>query len=265
MKKQDMRILTKKIANPNKFISIFSFFIVIMSIFGVCFFIRNNRQDINQYLLLGLLLFLIILIKQLFSDIYNIFYGANNIFCGTGQYGTKYDLINFIKSDTKQLYVIGQNIRTLLSNEDLKQKLKKFIEKNGTELTIILSPYKILEKVFPLAAEHLKQTVIDLRNLYFDLSEEQRKRFKIYFNPGTISLSAFIRDPADKNARGVIVFTPKWSFDSSPGNRMYCVIEKWENKNCFDNIFGGVGRMIQSDSLSLKDMCEQLNIEYNNK
>lgn len=264
MKKQDMRILVKKIANSNKYISIFSLIIVIIGIIGVCIFITKNIKDINQYLLLGLLLFLIILIKQLFSDTYNIIYCANNIFCGTGQYGTEYDLINFIKNDTKELYIIGQNICTILSNEDLKQKLKKFIEKNDTELTVILSPYKILEKVFPLGAKHLTQTVIDLRNLYFYLGEEQRKRFKIYFNPGTISLSAIIRDPTDKNARGVIVFTPKWSFDSSPGNRMYCVIEKWENKNCFDNIFGGVGRMIQSDSLSLKDMCEQLNIEYNN-
>ena len=42
------------------------------------------------------------------------------------------------------------------------------IKKNDTKLTIILSPYKILEKVFPPAAKHLTQTVIDLRNLYFD-------------------------------------------------------------------------------------------------
>lgn len=264
MKKQKIRRTVKKFANPSKFISIISLIIVITSIIGVCFFVCENIKNINQYLLIGLILVITIFIKQLFTEAYNIIYDANNIFCGTGQYGTEYDLLNFIKDDTKELYIIGQNIRTILSKEDRKQKLKKFIEKNGTELTIILCPYEILEKVFPLAAEHLKQTVKDLKNLYFDLSDEQRKRFKIYFNPGTISLSAFVRDPADKNARGVIVFTPKWSFDTSPGNRMYCVIEKWENKNCFDNIFGGVGRMIQSDSLSLKEVCEQLNIAYNN-
>ena len=44
MKKQDMRILAKKIANPNKYISIFSLIIVIIGIIGVCIFINPKGR-----------------------------------------------------------------------------------------------------------------------------------------------------------------------------------------------------------------------------
>lgn len=56
-----------------------------------------------------------------------------------------------------------------------------------------------------------------------------------------------------------MVFTPKWARDTEPGNRIYCVIERWENEELFNRVYGSIPAMLQRDSLSLQQMRQRLN------
>jgi hypothetical protein len=57
------------------------------------------------------------------------------------------------------------------------------------------------------------------------------------------------------------VFTPKWGTDQEPGNRIFCVVRKWENPEVFNKLFGHVAVMTGEGSISLETAAKQLRLD----
>jgi len=110
------------------------------------------------------------------------------------------------------------------------------------------------------AANHFIESIKLLRRFYLSLNSSQKRCIRIHFHPGAAALSAQVRDPQDSE-RAALVFTPKWSTDTEPENRLYCVLERRKHKPLFDKLYGAIPGMTQG-SVDLKKMCAKLDIPW---
>lgn len=265
--------LFRRVANPGRVIAFFSTIISFIGIVQISITIQqkvSGISSISQFILLlepfdiglilGLMLLLLILVKSVIGDLYNILWSERKITCGLGQIGTKYDFPKLFDKYCEEVIVVAQNMHTLLSRSDYFPKIIELL-KQGTKVRFVLTTYEIMTAINPVSAVHFEKSVEMLRNLYHnDLNDKEREHLSVSFNPAAASLSVVIRDP--KKKRAVLLFTPKWATDKAPDNRMYCVIERCEHKELFDYIYGSIVGMRQCDSPNLKQMCEKLNIDW---
>jgi hypothetical protein len=169
---------------------------------------------------------------------------------GTSISNSSYDLPAFFDPFSKEIYLIGQNLRSVLSDPRVLPHFHKLVSKNRKlELRIIISPPGSIDHVHPDASRHYAQTIRELKTFYRKLDEECRRRVTMKAHAGATSLSALIRDPGNDD-RGVIVFTPKWATDQEPGNRIFCVVRKSENPVIFAKLFGHVSTMLLGRDLN---------------
>jgi len=170
---------------------------------------------------------------------------------GTSISSSSYDAIKLFDNRSKEIYLIGQNLRTVLANPDVLPHLQKQLQRNRKlELRIIISIPGSIDYVHPDARRHYFQTISELQRFYRALDEGCRRRVKMRAHAGAMSLSALIRDPAS-DERGIIVFTPKWATDLEPGNRIFCVVQKSANPEIFAKVFGHVSAMLLGEDLDL--------------
>lgn len=241
----------------NKLVAIISILFATVGIIGIVNKLISNGFTIDTYYLIGIVIILLVFLRTIISDIHFVFIKQNNVYCDTGQYGTKYDLEHFITKNTYDLYIIGQNLRTILSDKKNIDSLKEYLDEDNRYLTLILTPYDVLKKVSPLGADDLELSITDLKNLENSLGKKINERLNIRFHKGTVTLSAMIKNPKEMNA--TLVLNPKWAYDRTPDNRLYCVIKKSENPKCFTAIWSGINSMLQSESISLEQMNEKIN------
>lgn len=207
--------------------------------------------------LLGLVLIAIVVARSLLIDVWNGFVEKKRIVSGSGQAGTAYDYRAMLSRDPKEVIVVAQNMRTLLSDDEYLPCISDWLGRNKDRhpsLTFVLSTPEVLSQI---GRDHLKQSVAQLKT--FLSKEPMKERIHIRFHSGVGSLSAFVCDPKDKS-RGVLVFTPKWALDAQPANRMYCVVERWEHDDLFNLLAGSIPAMVQIDSRSLDEVCQILGV-----
>lgn len=186
---------------------------------------------------------------------------AQLIACGLGQRGSTYEFTNFADTKTRELILLAQNLRTLLPRPTFLPHLRRLLA-GGTRVTLVLSTPEIMRAISAKAELHLKHSVVDLKRFYFSLiSPRHKSRLRVFFNAGPTALSVQVRDP-ENMARALLVFTPKWSTDAEPDNRLYFVLDRRQHKVLFDKLYGAIPGMTQADSLDLREMCLQLGIPW---
>ena len=194
------------------------------------------------------------------ADIFTIWKRESQIVCGSGIVGTSYDYDSLMSREPDEVIIIGLNIATLISRKDFLQTMLSSLVKNPKlHVTLILTPDNIVKELFPLAYEHLIQSVQDIGSFMKDhlTTEGLEDRFSVRFHPAAATLSAIVCDPKNKN-RGIIVFTPRWGDDAVPANRVFCSIERWKNNELFNLLYGVIPRMTQCDSISFKEVYNRL-------
>ncbi|MCP4407985.1 MAG: hypothetical protein GY807_09560 [Gammaproteobacteria bacterium] len=150
-------------------------------------------------------------------------------------------------------------MRSLLSDKNFLPSISTWLSSGGSHnrsITIVLCTPSVLQAVDEKAHRHLKQSVIELRD--FIAKEPVPERITVRFHPATISLSVVACDPTE--VQGILVFTPKFAvLDTTPEDRVYCAIERWEHKHLFVKILAFIS-MTQSDSLTIDQVCKIMEI-----
>ena len=263
-----IKIIIGRILRPNPILALFGVLVSLIAGWQIIELLSSspNWSNLSSITtnelasLIGMLLIALLIARSLINDIWNSVNTENRIVCGTGQAGTSYDYKSLLSKNPRDVIVVAQNMRTLLSDKEYLPTLSRWLGRNTANqpnLTFILCTPKVLGAINPIAREHLKQSVIDLAG--FLKNEPSKNRILIRFHHGASSLSAMICDPNSKR-RGILVFTPKWSLDEQPANRLYCVIHKWEQENLFTRIAGTIPAMVQNDSYSLDQVCKEMEI-----
>lgn len=176
--------------------------------------------------------------------------GETLLEAGTAISRSSYDVSRFFDSRSREVYVIGQNLRTILSNPKALPHLRNLILKNkNLRVHIIISVPGSVDHAHQDFRSHYFQTVSELQEFYVGLDEECRQRVIMRAHAGATSLSALIRDP-EHDERGVIVFTLKWATDLEPGNRVFCVVRKTENSDIFAKLMGHVSTMLLGQDIN---------------
>lgn len=271
------RKIVKKINSPNKVISAFSLFLSIAGVVAFVLWIFSELQmgsfsiellsDLRfQMVCLGAFLASLIFVKSIFQDIEDLFFFEEKITTGIGLADTKYSYKELLDFNCKEVIMVGQNMRTLMSDPAFRRHVVALLKNNKeARVTFILSTPEVLKamsKTIVPAYRHYVDSVTEIRNMYHDqLGPAERERFAVYAHTGATSLSATIRDPKD-NTRGVITFTVKWATDREPQNRIFCVVERWENRALFNRLYGHIDDMTRSESGSIKELCERIGVEW---
>lgn len=256
-----MKRFFRKLSISTKTTSIFSAILGLAGLY-VMFSVVVNRYatfDISktedQVLVIGFLAVLLVLLRSLGQAIYGICWPEKRIVSDLGVAGSRYSFESILDSRASEIFIIGQNLRTLMSTTGFKEKVEELIRNpNGPYIWFIGSTWDGMKAISSECAQHFLDTLGDFRDLY-ESSGDQVDRLRVRFHPSAISLSCIIRDP-DDNKRGIAVMTPKWARDADPANRHYCVIERWEHRDIFNRVSGHRVAMTQADSLRLKDMSK---------
>lgn len=165
---------------------------------------------------------------------------------------------------TEEVIVVAQNLQTLLRN-DILTALRPILEKKGnSQILIVLSVPEFFTGISTNQHEDLQyleqfaNTIQQLNRFKFSLKEAQKPRFRVFFHPGASSLSALIRDPADKH-RGVLIFTAKWTTDTEPDSRVVCIVDRETNDYLFQRLIGHIPIMAdKAHSPDLEEMIKKV-------
>ncbi len=273
-----LRGFIRKINSPDRFVSVISLILSLLVIIGFTIWINEEYQKegftlytlLSDYVSLtiglGALIAGIIFMRNVVRDIQDIFFQEEQIITGIGLSDSRYSYKYLLDDKCKEVIIVGQNMRTLMSDSVFRNHIIALLKNDkDVKVTFILSTPEILKamsKTLPQAYRHFIDSVTEMRDMYHEnLGESERNRFSVHSHVGASSLSATIRDPSD-NARGIITFTVKWSTDRDSQNRVFCVVEKRENRVLFNRLFGHVADMTRSESGSLKEICEKIEVKW---
>lgn len=205
-------------------------------------------------LIAGLLVVLLVVLQSVGNGLYGLIWPEKRIESNLGVSGSRYSFEHLLDDKSEEIFIIGQNLRTLMSTTGFKERIKQLLQKNkGLKIWFIGATYEGMKAISTECAEHFSDTLKDFKELYEDLGDNAAE-LRVRFHPSAISLSCMIRDP-NNDDRGILVMTPKWARDAEPANRQYCVIEKWEYRDLFNKVAGHRVAMTQADSQRLKDIC----------
>lgn len=76
---------------------------------------------------------LLIIVRSVFGDILNIVDGGEKIDVGTSVKGTPYDFSRLFDEHCEDIYLIGQNLRALLSDPGVFARLHSLLRKNEAQ------------------------------------------------------------------------------------------------------------------------------------
>ena len=155
-----------------------------------------------------------------------------------------------------ELYIVGQNLKSSLSNRGIKPHLIDMLSKEaGPTIYIIGATYEGMKAISDECALHFLDTLVDIMEIYVQ-GRWAMKRLVVRFSRDAISLSCIITDP--KSTDGTLLLSSKWATDEEPDNRLHFFIENWEHPEIFGKIVGRCGRLVQSDSNTLKEICRKI-------
>lgn len=178
----------------------------------------------------------------------------NYLLAGAGIFDMEeYRRASLLKRVKKELILAAPNLRSWLSDPTSREGLIHLIQSTQVTVTLILARYETLRPLAPEGAEHLRQSVEDIKEMMERLTVEERKRMKAYFHVGATTLSAVFVDPDSSD--GVLFFNPRWAIQFLPDDRLTCVIDKTINSTAlFKAIYNSVLLMTQRDAKSVDEM-----------
>ena len=219
----------------------------------------SEGQKLDEIKVIGVTVVIVIAIRSIVREIMETLSPEKRISCGSGIASTDYDFRALLARDPREVYLIAQNLRTMLSSPGNLSAMAEWLSRNPEDdqrrLTIVLATPSALTGTNPLVKEHLRQTVAELRTL--QQSNSNDGRLVIRFHPGAATLSVVACEKDDPN-KGLLIFTPKFGLDTQPGNRLYCVIYRREHPDLFGVIAGSITTMTQNDSLTLEEVSSEL-------
>lgn len=213
----------------------------------------------------GFVIALFILFKNALGDIDHLISQRGKVVTFLGSVNNPYPWSKLFDNEVDEIYIIGQNLRTILSDQKFKRRIVDLIKKNSDlVVTFIMSPPEVMDAVFherkETSQKQYKESLKDLKLMKELLDKEEDKiRLRVHFHSSIISLSCMIRDPENIN-RGVMVLTVKWALDFEPKNRLHIVVEKWADPDVFQKIYGSISAMTQVESGSLEEMCSRMKV-----
>ncbi len=175
---------------------------------------------------------------------------------GTTISGTQYDLFSLFDRDARDCVIVAQNLRTLIGPRFLEH-MKLTLERGAT-IVMILTTLEAISAISDVARDHYIQTIRDLTQFVGGLSREQRERFRICFHPRATSLSATVR--RDKH-RERIIFAPRFATDTDADNRVFCVVDRRDNREIYDRLIGHLSYMMQPGAQTLESIAGRLGIQ----
>jgi hypothetical protein len=159
-----------------------------------------------------------------------------------------FDYRDVIDASTKEIVIVGQNLRTLLGGAFLDHISSLFATRSEFQALFVLAVPEFFDVLTTspeakqrYAAEY-GRTVQLLRKLQSSLRDPAPGRLRVFAHPGACSLSAIFRDPSDPR-RGLVAFTPKWATDAAPNSRIVCIIRRSEHEPLFHALYGHVAVM----------------------
>jgi TIR domain-containing protein len=177
--------------------------------------------------------------------------------------GTRLDYRKVVEDARQEIIITAQNMQSLLRVDPLalfddmlerKQKLKIDIILSPPEFFLFLSRRGLTALDRDVVIAQYGDTLDALERFAGELPDHKRSRVNICFHPGVSSLSAFIRDPMIDES-GLAAFVPKWATDLDPGNRIFCLVRKADNRELFNKIVGHIEMMRNPlNSMTLKRM-----------
>ena len=256
-----MKRFLSKLSSSTRIISLFSALLSLTGLYVTIGVAVNKYSGLDisrtedQVLLVGFVAVILVLILSLGQSFYSIYWPEKRIVSDLDVSGSRYSFESILESKASEIFIIGQNLRTLMGTQGFKKKIETLLNNiEGPRIWFIGATWDGMKAISPECAYHFLETIGDFKDLY-ELSGNQTDRLRVRFHPSAISLSCIIRDP-ENDKRGILVMTPKWSRDADPRNRHYCVIERWEYKDIFNRVSGHRDAMTQADSLRLRDMSQ---------
>jgi len=250
-------------------LSLLSILISIIGLLGATYYIpsifsglkSDPSNSILQLQAIGLIALLFIVVRSIFGDLQSLVGPKTTIEIGTSIKDSHYDFFKLFDHKCRDIFIIGQNLRTLLSNSGVWDHLQNLVSANeDLKIHIVLTVPEAMDTIDDVARREYTRTVAELvKFIYRKLAKKHRQQIAVSFHPGATSLSAFIRDPHSKS-RGILVFVPKWATDREPGNRVFCVVRKWENFEIFNKLFGHISIMTGQRALSLEDVAAKVGV-----
>lgn len=220
-----------------------------------------SAGKLDEIKVLGIAIVIVVVVRSIVREVMEILSSEKRISCGSGIASTEYDFRALLARDPREIFVVAQNMRTILSDPGNLRAMKEWLSKNPTDgerrLTIVLATPSSLTETNTLARKHLQQTVVELDKL--QKSASRSEQLVIRFHPGAAMLSV-IACEKDNPKEGLLVFTPKFGVDAQPGNRLYCVIYRAEHPDLFGVLAGSITMMTQNDSRSLEDVRSELGV-----
>lgn len=228
------------------------------------FYCLDNNA--NLFLAVALFVAAIVMLVGISSDLKVLLYDEECIQSGIHLDGTPFAYDRILDRKCSEIYIVGQNLKTLIGRAQFRDKIATLLKKNKmlTVHFIVTTPavMKTLDEYMPGVHGHYSETIADLSVLHWhSLSEDARKRMHVHAHPGATSLSAIIRDPGIKS-RGLMTLSVKWTTDLEPHNRVFLVLEEWRSRALFSRFYGHVGVMTQKENGSLQTLCTQLGLPW---
>lgn len=218
-----------------------------------------SSGKLDEIKVLGVAIVIVIALRSIVREVMEVLSPEKRISCGSGIASTEYDFRALLARDPKEIFVVAQNMRTILSNPVNLSAIKEWLSRNPADrerrLTIILATPTSLTATNPLAGQHLLQTVSELEKLQKSASHPER--LVICFHPGAATLSVIVCEK-DNPKEGLLVFTPKFGVDAQPSNRLYCILYRTEHPDLFGVLAGSITMMTQNDSFSLQEVRREL-------
>lgn len=261
---ESIRLKLAPFLAPNRWIAIAAAIAAIFAVVDIAPRIDATLYSsgkLDEIKLLGVAIVIIVAIRSIVREVMEILIPEKRISCGSGIASTEYDFRALLARDPTEVFVVAQNMRTILSSPGNLSAMTKWLSRNPTDverrLTIVLATPSSLTGTNLLARQHLRQTVTELRELQKNALHPEQ--LLICFHPGAAMLSVIACEKDDPK-EGLLVFTPKFGIDAQPGNRLYCVIYRSEHPDLFGVLAGSITMMTQNDSLSLEDVCGELDV-----
>jgi hypothetical protein len=182
---------------------------------------------------------------------------SDHILASPAVFSTRgYSQTELMERAKQELVLAGSNLRNWLTEEASRAQLTALVAERQIRVTLVLGTYEALEAISPEGATHLRDSVLEIKDMLAELGPEKRKLMKVHFHVGVVTLSAVFVDP--RSADGILFFSPRWAIQFVPHDRFSCVIDKRVNSvELYNAIYGGLTLMIQGDAKTLEQMLAE--------
>lgn len=235
------------------------------------YFLNLSLNNIDFTYISILLIVVLLLLRSVFISIADFIVrssGLEYIVYSKMMDDSRFSIEKMINKKTEAIYITAQNWAG--SFPQIKERLKEFVDSEvGKSLTIVLTDPEILKWMFESKnagrasndgyAHMINKaggTLSQIHEWLSSLSNESRKKIKIYIHPGATSLSSHLLEYM--GGKKVLVITPKYATASYP--RLSLRIDGKLNKDAFDAISNQLNAMTQSTNTTIDSLFKKYGI-----